>query len=223
MSATQPRTPEDWLARTGVRAVTDGAVTRACLSRSTPLTVFLTVVIIVAVLGAFVIPLASAILNPRPVPTLGFVAYAMLTLGTAGWLAARRARRMATGLDDLVIDEAARVLTIPATFDRKAPYSIPFADIVSIELADEKPASATPGFDDQMFGPRRYVRRPADPDEIVPEMGYRSQRWHAAIVFTTRGAEPITAWTSEPRVRGLIFWLRDRLGLELRPAPTDGT
>ena len=53
------------------------------------------------------------------------------------------------------------------------------------------------------------------PDDFVPEMGHRSNQWYAVVVYMKEGpAQPITAWTSEPRARGLVFWLRERLESE---------
>ena len=111
-----------------------------------------------------------------------------------------------------MVDADERTLVLPATFERDTPLALAFDAIAAVDVAEERAVVDVPGFDDAMFGPRRYVRKPADPDDFVPEMGHRSNQWYAVVVYMKEGpAQPITAWTSEPRARGLVFWLRERL------------
>jgi hypothetical protein len=115
---------------TGIRVLDDGHRVRVRLPRMTPL--------LVAFLAAFgfpaatVLAMAQATRGEPPVP----VAAAALVLNLAAIVAvfAGAARRISAGEADLIIDRLRGTVTLPRTFGRTEPLTVPRADLAGIDV-----------------------------------------------------------------------------------------
>jgi hypothetical protein len=114
----------------GVKIIRDGFRTRVRLPVYTPVMVALIVAGLASFLAAF--PLLGFYDGKPP---LGLAVGAIVAAYGAGLAAfAVQFRKVAAGLDDLVIDDGAQTLQLPETFGRKTIRTVGFSDIESVTV-----------------------------------------------------------------------------------------
>lgn len=133
-------------------------------------------------------------------------------IAASGVLAYRIHLRRVRGDDDMTIDTAAGVLSIPSGIGRTFRCDIPLDRILSIRIADELPATDVPGLDAASLGARSYKLRQhtsperADPDHRIEMLFavvvvWRSDEAHEVIT-------PVARWSDSARASALTDWLR---------------
>jgi Protein of unknown function (DUF3592) len=144
--------------------------------------------IITGVIAAFVsVILSSAIPNlsspSLEAGTFGEIALAIvvaLTLLVYGW---RRAR-IASGKEDLIIDEAAGTVELPLTYKRKKRSPLPFSDIQAVVL-----------------------------DKIAHSGRHRTTYTYAPALLLRDGKKERLTDLGKHRAESFAAWLREKLGL----------
>lgn len=119
-------------------------------------------------------------------PSIATMVVAWLFVATVSAIAYRSvARRIAMGLDDLVIDLDRKELVLPALFGRKEPIIVPFADVDAVEVNPESDSD----------GDRKF--------QVVVRVFDSDRKLHNA---------KLVEWPEERDANELAEWLRDRVG-----------
>jgi hypothetical protein len=114
----------------GVRFFETGDELRVRFVKTTPAAAALAVLMGGGFFGAFGVALGAGM----PPPAAAVIAVWLLILGGAAFAYRRVSRRIASGKGDLVIDRAGRTLTLPQSFGRAEPLTMPFADVLAVEV-----------------------------------------------------------------------------------------
>jgi len=124
----------DWPGRVkpgagGVKIITEKLTTRVRLPCFQPGSLGLSTTCILSIIAGFVIPFTGA---SSPVPA-GLFALS-ITIGAGALVYFRQYRRIASGIQDLVIDESARTVELPLTCKRCKRRRLAFSDIKAVGL-----------------------------------------------------------------------------------------
>jgi hypothetical protein len=124
----------DWPGRVkpvagGVRIITEGLTTRVRLPCFQPGSLGLSTTCILSIIAGFVIPFIC-VSSPVPAGLLAF----LITIVAGASVYFRQYRRIASGIQDLVIDESARTVELPLTYKRRERRLLAFSDIKTVGL-----------------------------------------------------------------------------------------
>jgi hypothetical protein len=113
----------------GVEIIAKGTTTHVRLPNFQPSSLALSTICILSVIASVVIAFTCASV---PVPA-GLLAL-FITIGTGAVVYFRHHQKLASGIQDLVIDENARTLELPLTFKRRQRQPFPFSEIKGVGL-----------------------------------------------------------------------------------------
>jgi Protein of unknown function (DUF3592) len=167
----------------GVPVLSQGNQIRARLPRYSVLAWTVVTFCGTSIVSFFVLLLTTA-RNPSVEPEL--TAWALISIVTAAVFWWRRARLL-SGVDDLVIDESARTVSLPQTFGRNRCFALPFNAVESVYL-------------EQVAHRGKY--------------GYYYS-WAVTLDIQNGSAstERLSDWYDEEKARAFAAWLRERLHL----------
>jgi hypothetical protein len=168
----------------GVKIIRDGFRTRARLPTFSALVAGLGTVALASFLGTFAVAIGGGFH-----PSLPWVAGVIATAYGAGIAAyAWQWRKINSGDDDLIIDEGARQLELPRTFQRKERITVGFSEITSLRVITCAHATSKGGTS-YTYAPTLYPR------------GNEAQ------------GEKLADWSDKAKAEAFTDWLRERLGL----------
>ena len=179
----------EWFRKARVRRVERDGRTMIRLRGYSPPMAILATFAVAVVIGGFAYPIAAMFFNPKPVPVVLIVGAGVVTVVLALHIAWHRHKRIQTGCEDLIIDDTRRTLSLPRTFGRECETVLRFdqvTDIVPAEVVSKLGRNDI--MDAEAFGPNKYLKKDASPDDEIRDVGPR-------------------------RARSLTFWLRHRLGV----------
>lgn len=113
----------------GVEIIAKGTTTHVRLPNFQPSSLALSTICILSVIASVVIAFTCASV---PVPA-GLLAL-FITIGSGAIVYFRHHQKLASGIQDLVIDENARTLELPLTFKRRQRQPFPFSEIKGVGL-----------------------------------------------------------------------------------------
>lgn len=116
----------------GVMIITEKMITRVRLPCIQPSSLALSTICILSVIASVVIAFTCA---SAPVPA-GLLAL-LITMGTGTVVYFRHHRKLASGIQDLVIDENARRFELPLTHKRRQRRPLPFSEIKAVGMERE--------------------------------------------------------------------------------------
>lgn len=167
----------------GVKIVSQGSQVRARLPRY-PAAGWTVVAFCGTAFGSFlVLALATRRDSSTQPEAIAGVAILVATAGVFLW----RRMRLASGADDLVVNEDMQTVTLPQTFGRKHPTRLDFGAIQAVYV-----------------NPIRHRNK-----------GGYYYTWAVTLVTSNNAESPekLTDWRSEDRACGFAAWLRERLHL----------
>jgi hypothetical protein len=170
----------------GAKVTDDGFTTRVRLSNTSPLLVGAVTLGVLSFLASFAVLIVSGTDPPLQTMNTAWITILILALLAciASWIKPNRTDK------DLVIDEASRRVTLPATFGRLEPLSVPLDKALGIEVEQ----ILTRGGKGQTYF--RYA-----PIFIFSDHDGQQRR------------EKLAEWNSQPNAAALAAWLRERLRL----------
>lgn len=166
----------DWPGRVkpvagGVKIITEGLTTRVRLPNFQPGSLGLSTTCILSIIAGFVIPFTC---EAFPVPAGVFAL--IITIGAGALVYFRHYRRIASGIQDLVIDESARTVELPLTYKRRERRPLAFSDIKAVGLKQESCGA---------------------PYSYVPTLLLRDGSSERLTDLDRESAEPFVAWLWE--------------------------
>ena len=174
----------------GMQVITEMMVTRVRLPNYQPLTLGLLVAGGLSLVAGTL--MACGIASGPPLAVGGWLLFGVLLGGLAmyGW----HRQRLATGRQDLVIDECARAVDLPLTYKRRERRPVPMTDLKAVVVAK------------------------------VPHQGKRgriSYTYAPTLEMKDGTLEPLTDLSDVSRAESFASWLQEKLELPDVPAVID--
>jgi Protein of unknown function (DUF3592) len=172
----------------GVKIISQGGQIRARLPRY-PVAAWSAAVFCGTSLASFVIISIAARRDPSCEPEEVAAAVVLAAAAIVFWW---RRSRLLSGVDDLVIDENARTISLPQTFGRKRAVSLDFNAVQSVYL------------------------------EEIAHRGRYGPYYSWAVTLALQNAastERLTDWYDEEKATAFVGWLRERLHFPAAPNP----
>jgi hypothetical protein len=114
----------------GVKLLNERMVLRIRLPQYQPFTVSVYTALIMSIIAGIGVSIVGEKYTPK---TVGGIALAIICIGVGGvyfWLC----RKIASGDQDLVIDEATKTMQLPPTYKRRKRLTVLFSDVVEVTL-----------------------------------------------------------------------------------------
>lgn len=117
----------------GVKIIAEKTTIHVRLPNFQPGPLGLSVTCVLSIIAGFVIPFTFA-----STPVLAGIFAFIITIGAGALVYFQHYRKIASGIQDLVIDENSRTLELPLTFKRRNRRALAFSDIKAVALGQER-------------------------------------------------------------------------------------
>jgi hypothetical protein len=197
-----------------VVSIEDGAVTRVRPLGASPVMLFVSTAAIAAYVLAFAYPMAAGVWQGGALaPTVPWGAVSGIA-ALAVLLAVRRAARIQSGRDDLVINHYDGTLSLPWTYGRSGDTVVALRDIVEVAPAREVRRADGPGL--PVLRGRAYQRLRATPGDLSAYLPYRGEVDYVVLLRwrDDDGCDvlaPVGRWPQARRAIALSLWLREQM------------